>query len=166
MTRSQWWQNFSLGTELHVAGSFIYNGLRQFHNLENLDQEEEVFETLYQLSVGFERLLKVAVVLLEHDDTVDQKRFEESLKTHFHHQLLDRIKKKYRVPFDRPHNGFLAMLGKFYDGCRYDRYLATSVAPVSREIKELETYLGAQQNLEIERGYFNKAIVVAPEMVV
>ena len=79
MTPSEYWKNFRLGEEIHISGAFIYNGLRQFHELKSLDIADELFEFLYELSVGLERLLKIAVVLYEHTDTVDQDELERSL---------------------------------------------------------------------------------------
>jgi hypothetical protein len=71
-----------MGEELHTAGAFIYNGLRRFHELNRLDNPDELFEFLYALSVGLERLLKIAVVLYEHTDAADQVALEQSLITH------------------------------------------------------------------------------------
>lgn len=64
MKPAQFWKNFKLGEEVSVSGAFIYNGMRRFHEMRKLDYTDEVFEVLYNLSVGFERLLKIAVVLL------------------------------------------------------------------------------------------------------
>src|SRR3546814_6971025 len=84
MSRSELWKNFRLGEELDVTGTFIYNGLRRFHELHKLDYSADLFEVFYQLSVGIERLMKIALVLLEHDDANDQDAFERSLSTHNH----------------------------------------------------------------------------------
>jgi len=65
MKPTEFWENFNLGEEVSISGAFIYNGLRRFHELKNLDYTDEVFEVFYYLSVGLERLLKIAVVLLE-----------------------------------------------------------------------------------------------------
>lgn len=73
------WKNFSLGSELQVAGSFIYNGILAFDEMEHFYYEHEVFECLYQLAVGIERLAKVTVILLEHDPEMDHDDFEKSL---------------------------------------------------------------------------------------
>lgn len=83
-----------LGEELHISGAFIYNGLRRFHEMKQLGFTDEVFEVLYNLSVGLERLLKIAVVLVDHNDVVDQEELEKSLITHNHLKLLDRIKEE------------------------------------------------------------------------
>src|SRR5699024_8247817 len=50
MNRSEFWKNFRLGEELDVSGTFIYNGLRRFHELRKLDYSADLFEVLYQLS--------------------------------------------------------------------------------------------------------------------
>lgn len=92
MKTSEFWKNFDLGEELGIAGVFIYNGLRRFHEMRALDYEDEFFEVFYNLSVGLERLLKVAVVLVEHLEDSDQEQFERSLITHSHQALLERIR--------------------------------------------------------------------------
>ena len=61
MNPSDFWKNFRLGEEIHISGTFIYYGLRRFHELRKLDFDDELFEFLYELSVGLERLLKSAV---------------------------------------------------------------------------------------------------------
>jgi hypothetical protein len=76
MKRTQAWKNFNLGQELSVSGAFIYNGLRRFHEMRVLDNTDEIFEVLYNFAVGLERLLKIAVVLLEHNETTDQDELE------------------------------------------------------------------------------------------
>ena len=65
MDRSEYWKNFKLGKELDISGRFIYNGLQCFHHLEHFCYEEEIFEFLYNVSVGIERLLKVCVILIQ-----------------------------------------------------------------------------------------------------
>ncbi|VWC55450.1 hypothetical protein BLA9940_02310 [Burkholderia aenigmatica] len=52
MNPSEFWKNFRLGEEVHIAGTFIYNGLRRFHELRRLDFADELFECLYNLSVA------------------------------------------------------------------------------------------------------------------
>ena len=68
MNQTEFWKNFRLGEEIQISGTFIYNGLRRFHEISKLDREDELFEFLYQLSVGLERLLKIGVVLFEHTE--------------------------------------------------------------------------------------------------
>lgn len=64
MNRSDFWKNFSLGTELEVSGNFIYNGLKIINTIKNFDYPEEVFELLYNISAGFERMMKITIILL------------------------------------------------------------------------------------------------------
>jgi len=79
MQPTEFWKNFRLGEELSISGTFIYNGLRRFHEMRKLDYHDEAFEFFYHLSVGLERLLKIVVVLVEHHDSIDQGKLEESL---------------------------------------------------------------------------------------
>jgi hypothetical protein len=46
-----YWQNFELGKELEIAGGFIYDGLRNLHEMETVRYESEIFSVLYSLSV-------------------------------------------------------------------------------------------------------------------
>jgi hypothetical protein len=112
MKSDEAWKNFNLGQELHISGTFIYTGLRRFHEMRTLDHTDELFEFLYNLSVGLERLLKIAVVFLEHNDNTDQEKLEKSLITHNHLDLLKRVRKHARVNLSTPHNEFLALLGQ------------------------------------------------------
>jgi hypothetical protein len=73
--------------KLSVAGSFIYNGLRRFYELHQLDYPDDL-----------ERLMKIAIILLEHDDAGDQKALEDSLVTHNHQALLVRVQKHNAPP--------------------------------------------------------------------
>lgn len=133
MNSTQFWKNFRLQEELSISGAFIYRGMRCFHEMRRLDCGEEVFEVLYNLSVGFERLLKVAVVLLEHDDLLDQDKLERSLITHGHLDLLRRVKRHVPVLLAAPHNDLLALLGKFYKTLRYGRFSLSSAYHAQRE---------------------------------
>ncbi|MCB1195609.1 hypothetical protein KDK77_05435, partial [bacterium] len=93
MDKKYFWKNFNLGTELRLSGNFIYNGLKTFNDMHNLDYEEEIFEFLYNIAVGIERLEKILIILIEHNNTSNQKEFENSLKNHNHLYLLNRIRK-------------------------------------------------------------------------
>ena len=65
------WQNFELGIELDIAGTFIYDGLNALHEMENFHYESEIFNLLYNISVGVERFLKVAIILIEFNEKTD-----------------------------------------------------------------------------------------------
>lgn len=77
MRPDEYWKNFNLGTELDIAGRFLFNGLQAFHEMEHFAAEEDSFEFLYSVAVGIERLLKIAIILTEHDPAADQEAFEK-----------------------------------------------------------------------------------------
>jgi len=156
MDKEDFWQNFDLGIELETAGTFIYNGLRSFHEMDTLQNEDEIFDVLYQLSVGIERLLKVTVVLLEYEKGADQKAFEETLKTHNHQDLFKRIKQRTTVSTSicTPHNSLLQLLTKFYKTYRYDRFQASSLTPRSKDKKELLSYFSKQLKINLSDDDF------------
>jgi hypothetical protein len=116
----------------------------------HLYYDEEVFEILYNLSVGLERLIKIAVILIEHDENLDQDEFEKSLISHNHLDLLKRVRKKYTLTIAGPHNDFLALLSTFYKTHRYGRYSISSVSPSSQEKKLFHSYLEKQLRVEIK----------------
>lgn len=165
------WKSVQLSRELSASGSLIYNGLKCFHDLEILENEDEIFEFLYNISVGIERLAKVAVVLIEHENAEDQTRFENSLITHNHSQLIARIKAKYPLKLGRPHNSFLQLLENFYKFIRYERFSIESLNSPGNEkdilkafiTEELEVVLDsskmfAEQNTDRMRKIIGKII--------
>jgi hypothetical protein len=152
MNKLEFWTNFKLGEELQISGRFIYNGLRCFHEMDTLHNEDEVFDTLYNISVGIERLFKVAIILVEHEDTMDQDEFEKSLITHNHHGLLERLKKKRSFELSGIHNEFLSILSTFYKTHRYGRYSTSAMAIGVEERDALQAYI--KKHLNIEMVYY------------
>lgn len=141
MKSDEVWKNFDLGTELSVAGNFIYNGLRSFHEMRTLDYAEEIFEFLYNLAAGLERLMKVAIVLLEHDGALDQEGFEKSLITHNHLQLLRRLRQQIDVNVGDAHIDLLNLLATFYKSFRYDRFSLSLDWQPEKEKRALRAFL-------------------------
>jgi hypothetical protein len=154
MNASDLWKNFRLGEELQIAGSFIYNGLRRFHELRLLEHDDELFEFLYNLSVGLERLLKIAVALHEHTDAIDQDALEQSLITHNHLDLVARLRKHVTINFGTSHNDLLQLLGKFYKTLRYDRFSIGSVYKGKKESKAIRGLLSKHLNVELPDDSF------------
>ena len=142
MKSTQFWKNFSLMEELGISGNFIYDGMRCFHEMTIFDFVDEIFMFLYKLSVGLERLLKIAVILLEHDDVTDQTKFEKSLITHNHLELLNRIKKHVPTNLSSPQHELLSLLGTFYKSFRYDRFTVSSAYNHAVEVKLFTDFLG------------------------
>jgi len=139
------WQNFQLGDELDISGIFIYNGLEAFRRIKSLNNSVEIFEVLYNLSVGIERVCKVAIALLECDDNTDHKEFEKSLKTHNSNYLLKKINNYSSLKLTPAQNSLIQLLDEFYKSYRYNRFNVDSISNLDREsnsfIKLLREYL-------------------------
>jgi len=150
MRPDEYWKNFNLGTELDIAGRFLFNGLQAFHEMRNFVAEEEIFEFLYGVAVGIERLLKIAVILTEHDKTLDQVEFEKGLITHSHQELVKRLKESHQIDFAGLDNEFIAILSTFYKSRRYGRYSLASVHAPARERDDLIGFLEKHLNIKID----------------
>lgn len=157
------WKNWRLGTELQVSGSFIYNGLFTLDKMESLYYEEECFELLYNLSVGLERLMKIAVILLEHDQIISQDEFEKTLITHNHFDLLNRIKMKNKFVMGKTHNKFLKLLDNFYKSIRYERYNIQSVYKPSQDKTQLVKFIKEELKIEFSSD-FGKADLLTKQI--
>ncbi|MDM7852694.1 hypothetical protein [Pseudochrobactrum kiredjianiae] len=150
MRRDEYWKNFNLGTELDISGRFLYNGLQVFHEMQDFSDEEDAFEFLYFIAVGVERLLKIAVILTEHDQSIDQAKFEQGLITHNHQALISRIKSRHNLNLHTQHNDLIAILSTFYKSHRYGRYSLESVAAPARERNDLVAFLESHLSTNIE----------------
>jgi hypothetical protein len=151
MNQDQFWRNFSLNRELHVSGGFIYDGMHELSTLETFSNADEVFQIVYPLAVGFERLLKVAIVLIEYKSGMDQAQFEKSLISHNHLELLRRVDSVHKLHFRSEHNELLQILGKFYKSYRYDRFEIKSVFSESPETDDLLQYLSKHVQADLKR---------------
>ena len=149
MNRSEFWKNFSLGEELAISGTFIHNGLNRFYEMHQLDYAEEIFEVFYNLSIGIERLFKITVVLLEHSEESDQEKLEESLKTHNHCELLQRVQSHHDIKLGKPHNEILKLLANFYKTHRYERFCISSITGRHKERDALISYFAEYIDVEI-----------------
>lgn len=146
------WKNFRLGTELQISGSFIYNALYFFDKMEHFYYEHECFEFLYNTAVGIERLEKVAIVLLEHNEDIDQNNFEKTLITHNHLELLNRIKKLTPINLGKTHINFLQLLSDFYRSTRYDRFGIDSVYHQNQDKEQLIKFVSDELKIEVSAG--------------
>ncbi|GER01649.1 hypothetical protein JCM17845_22720 [Iodidimonas gelatinilytica] len=150
MQPDEYWKNFNLGTELDIAGRFLFNGLQAFHEMEHFAAEEDAFEFLYSMAVGVERLLKIAIILTEHDTSADQESFEKSLITHRHQDLARRLREPHGLKFPARENEFIALLGRFYKSQRYGRYSLNSVSAPTQERDELVKFLEKHLAIKID----------------
>ena len=55
-----------MGIEIDASGAFIYNAIKQLHVIDTFNHPVDIFEILYGLSIGIERLQKTVIILLEH----------------------------------------------------------------------------------------------------
>jgi len=153
MNKIEYWKNFSLGTELEISGNFIYNGLKTINTIDTFHNAEDLFEFLYNISVGVERLEKITIILIEHNEIVNQEEFEESLKNHNHQELLGRIIKKHTMNFGKIHSKFIHLLSEFYKNHRYDRYILNDNLSYSKERKTLIDFIQSGLKVEIKDNF-------------
>jgi hypothetical protein len=150
MRPDEYWKNFNLGEELGISGAFIYNGIRRFHEMRSFHHTDEIFEVLYNLCVGLERLFKIAVVLLEHSASGDQTALEESLITHSLQELLGRVTRLQKLNISTPHHDLLELLTRFYISLRYDRFTLQSVYQTDKERIALCNYLNKHLGTDLD----------------
>lgn len=144
------WKNFRLGTELQIAGSFIYNALDVIHRMRSFYYEEECFEFLYNASVGIERLQKILLILLEKVEPERQPEFEDSLITHNHLHLMERINALIRIKPHGPHVKFLSLLTEFYYHTRYSRFRMVSAFEEGHDRHALIKFIQEELNVIID----------------
>lgn len=147
------WKNFRLGTELQNSGTFIYNGIFHLENIKYFRFEEECFEFLYTISVGIERLEKILIILIEHDKKdILQEKFDKSLITHNHVELLKRIKTERQLNLGKTHTKFLELLANFYKSVRYERFNISSVHKPSQDKERLVEFIISELKVELTIG--------------
>lgn len=149
MKKEIFWKHFNLGKELSVSGNFIYDGLKSLDQAETLHYEDEIFQFLYYISVGIERLAKIAIILTEHDSVADQEDFEKSLITHNHSELIRRLSNNHKINLGKNHNKFLQLISKFYKTMRYDRYNLEDCYKSSKEKDNFLKFLSESLNIKI-----------------
>lgn len=147
----QAWRNFSMGNELQVAGNFIYDGLRNLDEMHTLDNTTDIFNFMYLISVGIERLQKVCIVLCVPDNDTDFDMLVSEIKHHNHVSLMDTISKSKNIKFLENENILINLLSKFYNELRYGRYSLDRIR-LEDEKKEFLAFL--KNKLKIEESYF------------
>jgi hypothetical protein len=154
MKLEEWWKNLGMGAELDIAGTFIYNSVRHLYSVKAFWNATDTFEILYNLSVGIERLQKVAIVLLEHNASTDISQLEESLKGHSTLALSDRIDKSRAQSLSGIHKEFLSLLSRFYKHHRYGRFSISSVPNINAEQDFFARYICKHLQLEVPKDLF------------
>lgn len=153
MRPDELWQNFKLGEEQEIACNFIYDAIRNLNEMETLSLETEVFPVLYNLSIGIERLLKVAIVLVEYNNDLDIDDFEKSLITHNHMDLYNRLKQNNSLKFGKAHIELLSLLSNFYKSHRYDRFSLQSARSLAKEKIAFHTYLNKYLKIDLLESF-------------
>lgn len=148
MTPEQWWKNYGMLLEIDAAGSFIYNALNHLHKIDNLTHTIDSFEILYGLSVGIERLQKVAIILLEHGGSKTIESLEKELISHNMMELSNRIDHVTKQNLSSIHKQLLSLLTKFYKSHRYGRFSFSSALNIDSEKEMFVRYL--QKHFKIE----------------
>ena len=133
------YKNFNMVNELDIAGEFIYDGIQVLNQMKSISSGASIFSFLYHVSVGIERLQKIIIVLFEDITLENYKDFEESLISHSHGYLHERISKKVNLDLNSRENEFLTLLCAFYNHSRYNRFNLN--ASINHEKELLEQYI-------------------------
>ncbi len=149
MNIEQYWKNINLNKELHIAGTFLYDAISCLEKMRHFCYEDECFSFLYNTSVGIERLEKIVIILLEHNER-DQKQFEKSLITHNHLELIKRIERINSLNLGKEHKKFLSLLSNFYNSYRYDRYNLLSEIGEDKDQLALISFVSESLGIEIQ----------------
>lgn len=117
------YKNFNMVYELDVAGEFIYNGIQELNRMSVFYNNGPAFSSLYNISVGIERLQKIILVLWKLDKDSDFEKFEKSLITHSHCALESEIRKYTdQEKLNNREQDFLSLINGFYKSARYNRF--------------------------------------------
>lgn len=150
MVSNMWnYKNFNMVFELDVAGEFIYNGVQELNRMSAFNKNSPAFSSLYNISIGIERLQKIILVLWKLDDDSNLEEFEKSLITHSHCGLNNEIKKcTSRDILNKRENDFLSVINKFYKTARYNRFNINGQYDYEVDIfrEYLEKYLNVEPN--------------------
>ena len=57
MDKISYWKSLNLCKEVSLAGILIYNGLKAFDEMDSFQNEEEIFDFLYNISVGIKLII-------------------------------------------------------------------------------------------------------------
>ena len=115
-------KNFALNREVGIAGKFIYDGMHDLNCMYGYNDLDNIFGFLYKISVGIERLQKIAYILLKNPNEDEYKEIEEEIITHSHTGLQDKINDLTNIFLNDHQKAFLHLLTRFYNSCRYDRF--------------------------------------------
>jgi hypothetical protein len=161
------YKNFNMVVELDVSGEFIYNGIHEINRLTGFSNDGATFSALYSLAVGIERLQKIVYVLWGMDCFDDEEAFENSLITHSHTGLRDKVnefleRKGESISFSARENEFLLLLTHFYNSARYIRFNIDG--EWAKEVYLLRPYIAKYVDDNID-DIFNPERLIATDKV-
>ena len=111
-----------MANELDVAGKFIYSDINKLNQMVSFEYIGEDFFFIYHLAVGFERMQKILLLIINDVQESDIKKFLDKIKTHNHQNLHGKIKEKIKISFSKEQNELLKILSDFYEEERYSRF--------------------------------------------
>ena len=145
-------KNFALCKEVGIAGKFIYDGMRDLNIIRNYVDTDNIFGFLYKISVGIERLQKIAYILLKNPTADEFEEIEKEIITHSHVGLQEKISSLTKTELNKHQLSFLHLLTRFYNSSRYDRFnLSTSL---HNEQDLLIEYIQDRLNIKIKMHSF------------
>lgn len=160
-----YYKNYNMVKELDIAGEFIYNGITELNGMDAIRDDASTFFTLYNISVGIERLQKIILVLWKFDKTENKEEFEKSLITHSHTLLRDEIKKYAKglkvQDFNSRENDLILLLQKFYNSARYERYNINGKKDV--EIDMFNSYINKYIR-QVQRSAFDECVLLTDDI--
>lgn len=162
-----YYNSISIGSELRIAGNFIFDACQSIYSLMStrhaVDPEVELFHSLYNLSVGFERMLKVIIVLdndiKSSDDLAKLEKNNRHMRDHNHAELNKAIKEHVpgRIIITKEENKLIALLCKFYNKNRYGHFCFDSDADSTRNMV-YETTDVKSENIFDEKPCLDRAL--------
>lgn len=123
--------SISLGQELEIAGSLIWEAITKLNNIRFVHDDifnsseylpELSFMCLYDASQGIERLQKIIILLYCRLNGVLESNEEKLFKllySHNHQGLNEFIVNNLDVKFEKEENSFIETLETFYNNYRY-----------------------------------------------
>lgn len=157
------YKNFNMGTELDIAGEFIYDGINALNQIGTIEEYAGLFSFLYHTAVGIERLQKIIVVLYETVNIENYENFEKELITHSHTKLNKWICKFSDPKLNARENAFLQLLTSFYNSARYDRFNLNS--QFAKEKEGFKKFLTSQFADIIEYHPLDSSVILVTPCV-
>lgn len=122
MDTLQYFQNFNIGQEIDLAGTFAYNALTILNSERNIYQNDQIFMFLYNSAVSIERIQKCVLFLFSSYDLSNLEKFALELKIHSQPALQNKINGHTHKKLSEEQNALLNLLKDFYEQGRYANF--------------------------------------------